>query len=293
MTAEAVAFARYAMFGQVYWHHTYRAFKIMFHRMVWGALEIAYQKGDSAGVRKFREEFKQFVTPSFDTPAAQGILFPAESISKIQEIETAIVNEADKAVTRWFSERSGALGAELYNLIATRDLFKRLIVVSPSRQADKTFWDRLSQFSFSNKRNWQAKLALQKAFQEQICTFVEKKNITASASSVVTADEKNRFLAAAHVGCVLLVDTPPESKNSTALEFLIEEDRRKYKADEIRTGTLEASILWREMQKNFRNSIGKMRVFSHPSHAAFLSAFLHRSDIENILMSALQVAEGK
>lgn len=38
VTAEAIAFARYAMFGQVYWHHAYRAFKVMLHRLVWEAL---------------------------------------------------------------------------------------------------------------------------------------------------------------------------------------------------------------------------------------------------------------
>jgi hypothetical protein len=92
---------------------------------------------------------------------------------------------------------------------------------------------------------------------------------------------------------LLLVDIPPDAKQSTPLEFLIEEDRRKYKIDEIRIGNLEASVVWRELQKNFRDSVGKMRVFCHPDHIDFLGSYLSRSEIENALDNALRTVEGR
>ena len=45
--AESVAFARYAMFGQVYWHHAYRSVKAMLHRMLLDMLAKA--SSDEAG----------------------------------------------------------------------------------------------------------------------------------------------------------------------------------------------------------------------------------------------------
>jgi serine/threonine protein kinase len=38
IAAEGMAFARYALFGTVYWHHTVRSIKAMLHRAVWEAL---------------------------------------------------------------------------------------------------------------------------------------------------------------------------------------------------------------------------------------------------------------
>jgi HD superfamily phosphohydrolase len=46
VAAECVAFARYAMFSQVYWHHTARAAKAMLHRAVWEWLETDKRSND-------------------------------------------------------------------------------------------------------------------------------------------------------------------------------------------------------------------------------------------------------
>jgi len=47
--AESVAFARYAMFGQVYWHHAYRSIKAMLHRMMLEMLNLCTYDGARAG----------------------------------------------------------------------------------------------------------------------------------------------------------------------------------------------------------------------------------------------------
>ena len=44
VTAEAVAFARYALYGTAYWHHAYRAVKAMLQRMAWQCLDRIDQK---------------------------------------------------------------------------------------------------------------------------------------------------------------------------------------------------------------------------------------------------------
>src|SRR5439155_23805235 len=58
VTAEAIGFARYGLFGQVYWHHAYRAVKAMIHRIVWESIE-------SPGLdrAKLRADFREFLMP--------------------------------------------------------------------------------------------------------------------------------------------------------------------------------------------------------------------------------------
>jgi hypothetical protein len=90
----------------------------------------------------------------------------------------------------------------------------------------------------------------------------------------------------------VLLDFPPERRGSeTPLEYIIEEDRRRYKTDEIRTGSLEQSVVWNALAESFHESIGKVRVFCHPDHAEFLTAFLKRSEIESMLAHALHQAD--
>jgi len=70
--AEGVAFARYAMFGTVYWHHTVRAIKSMLHRAVWEALP-----GDAdqriTEYKSFKENFDDFIFVSL-SPLSRPVL---------------------------------------------------------------------------------------------------------------------------------------------------------------------------------------------------------------------------
>lgn len=283
--AESVAFARYAMFGQVYWHHAYRSIKAMLHRMIWEALDKA--KEDKAR-KQFRDAFKKLVSPNGTHEGTQGRLFTSSDLFGGSIKEIAQILPGDLAILSWLSERSGEAGIELFALLKSRNIFKRVIVLSSEKIPDRNLWENLSEFYKTNKRNWRKKLRLQIEFQKRIVELVENPPELPPQSVVITDDARNKFIVDGRSKVILLVDMPPERKGSTIpLEFVIEEDRRRGKADEMRTGSLEHSIVWKAMQDSFQVSIGKLRVLCHPDHADFLSAFLSRPVIENALSAAL------
>jgi HD superfamily phosphohydrolase len=290
--AEAIAFARYAMFGQVYWHHAYRSIKAMLQRMIW---EMLFQAKDEKARRQYRDAFRRFVIPNDSGKRDQDRLFPlSDNIIGNPIHEVSQIQYGDLAMLYWLAERSGKIGSEFFDLFKSRRLFKRILVLSSEKIPDKTLWSNLLEFYGSNKRNWRKKLRLQRAFQERIVELVETPPETPPQTAVITPDARNHFLAEGRDKALLLIDIPPERKGSDIpLEFIVEEDRRRVKSDEMRTGNLEQSILWKALHESFQVSIGKLRVFCHPDHAEFLTAYLSRPTIENALSSALNKVEAE
>jgi HD superfamily phosphohydrolase len=281
--AEAVAFSRYAMFGQVYWHHAYRAIKAMLQRMIWEALDRA--KDDKAR-KLFRDSFRRLVAPDDFNEAEQPNLF------KRPEPQVSQILPGDYAMLYWLSEKSGVVGMQFFDLFRHRRLYKRVLILSSEKMPDKGLWESLSEFYRSNRKNWRKKLKLQQEFQKHVGELVENPPEPPPLSIVITNDAKNKFIVDCHDKVVLLVDIPTARPgSSTPLEFVIEEDRRRVKSDEMRTGSLEHSVIWKALQDSFQESIGKLRVFCHPDHSDFLSAYLSRQSIENALTSALQLTE--
>lgn len=282
--AEAIAFARYAMFGQVYWHHTNRAAKAMIHRLVWEMLSRVESERDRTRVR---DEFRRFVRGIVVPRQTQRDLFQEEE-PVAWGTETGSVRREDLAVLAWIAERAGQSGSELKELLATRRVFKRILVLAHEKVVDKELWDDISNFYRANHRRWRRKLRLQKEFQARIVRRVEERLAPSAETMVVTPDARNGFIARGHEQPILLVDFPPEKKGTkTALEYIVEEDRRRYKIDEMRTGSLEQSIVWKGLQDSFHESIGKLRIFCHPDHAEFVSAYLSRQEFEAALREAL------
>jgi len=281
--AEAVAFSRYAMFGQVYWHHAYRSIKAMLQRMIWEALDRA--KDDKAR-KLFRDSFRKFAAPDVFDSVEQPRLFES------QESQISQILPGDYEMLHWLAEKSGAIGLDFLDLLKHRKLYKRVLILSNENLPDKSLWENLSEFYRSNRRNWRKKLSLQQKFQSLVCESVENPPEPPPLSVVITDDAKNRFIVDCQKRVTLLVDIPTARPgSSTPLEFVIEEDRRRVKSDEMKTGSLEHSVIWKALQNSFQESIGKLRIFCHPDHADFLSAYLSRQSIENALAGALRLIE--
>jgi hypothetical protein len=74
------------------------------------------------------------------------------------------------------------------------------------------------------------------------------------------------------------------------LEYLVEEDRQGFKTDAVQSINLERSAVWGAIQQNFRQSIGKARVFCHPAHKAVLRACVERQVLEDALTKSMEEA---
>lgn len=286
--AEAVAFARYALYGQVYWQHTYRAIKAKLQRMAWELLDAATREDaiKKQGYEKaVRERLYAFLDVSTG-PVQEELFSTRSSWSRAGQIQPA-----DHAMLNWLASHSGEPGKQLYEHIKERNLFKRILVVSRAKGGG--LWRDVFEF-YSGSRHgmWTQKLALQREFQRQVQEAIEATTEADSPSTVVTGTARSTFLTAADKSVVLLVDFPAEqSRSDGMLEYVVEEDRRRSKTDEMQTGTLEESVVWRELRQNFHESIGKLRVFCHPSHAEFVAAFLGRSKLEAALRVAISRVE--
>jgi hypothetical protein len=193
----------------------------------------------------------------------------------------------------WIAKRAKKIGLSFVELLASRRLFKRVLVLSRERTQDRALWNRLSAFYGTHKRNWQMKVRLQEKFQEQVKELVKNRPESEwPISSSISPEAYSKFIDAADNEVILLVDLPVDrSGTGSDLDFIIEEDRRRVKIDEMKTGNREASNVWIALQKSFQQSIGKLRVFCHPDHEEFLSAFLDRNKIEDALSQALAKIE--
>ncbi|MEK7152675.1 MAG: HD domain-containing protein, partial [Patescibacteria group bacterium] len=134
--AETVAFARYAMFGAVYWHHTCRSAKAMLHRAVWESLS---SRNERTALNKYKENLRSFVLSSDYT--RQGDLF---SQTKQQLPTSTQLSTTDKALLDWLADQTNKGGRELLGMIVSRNLYKRLLVVSKAKNS--RLWDMLIQF---------------------------------------------------------------------------------------------------------------------------------------------------
>jgi HD superfamily phosphohydrolase len=276
VTAEAVAFARYALYGSVYWHHAYRAIKSMLTRAGWEYLELMAKadekkkEGISKAVRRDLEEFL--------TAAGSPQVLPL-----MTSVLGGQIHPGDLAMLLWVADRSGDVGKELMRLVEERKLFKRVHVLS--RFGNETLWRGVYGL-MGNENDWRRKLQFQRAFQAEVVRRIEQqKGPDVQATSIVYSDERNRFLAAGASGTpLLLVDAPPDRPGAKrGLELIEEEDRRRAKLEEFKIGDLEQSLVWKSLREELQESIGKVRVFCHPDHHRFLSAALSQEAIEQSL----------
>jgi HD superfamily phosphohydrolase len=282
--AESLAFARYAMFGQVYWHHGYRAIKAMMQRLLWAALEADSESG------RLQADLERLVLPVDDPAgAAQASLFPMSAdVATTAVSEVCQIQQADLAVLTWIALRAGAVGSDLLSLLKKRQLFKRILVLSREGATDGKLWNELVSFHSNDSNSWRRRLALHQAFQDRVRRLIEQPDNPSPESATITPDTRNRFLADCAATPVLLIDVPGQRTSDNKLEYVIEEDRRRSKTDEMRTGSCEQSLVWKALHDHFHQSIGKVRVFAHPDYSAFVSACLSRQVLEECLSGALK-----
>lgn len=278
--AESIAFARYAMFGAVYWHHAYRSIKAMLHRIVWEVLDTTEDH------KELKKDFYELIKPQEST-SSQIELFDEESSA----VSTQII-KTDLKTLIWLASRSNKTGIDLYNLLLKRNLYKRIFVLTREKTVDKNLWDDYNEFFKSQRKDWKLKLRLNRIFQNQIIEFINNPDIEIPVSKVLTPTNKNKFLADSIDKAILLIDFPPDWKHREyPLEYVAEENRRFIKIDQFKVGSLEESEIWKVLRDSTSKSIGKLRVYCHPDHSEYLSAMLSHDTIQKFLKSAIRNVE--
>jgi HD associated region len=277
VTAEAVAFARYALYGSVYWHHAYRGVKTMLRRVAWEYLELVDRKDEKShdGIGNL---VKRDLYPYLRAGGAPQAL-PLTLVGGGGQL-----HPGDRAVLEWVAERSSDQGRALADMLKDRRLFKRVLVLS--KWGNSSLWAAVTR-CFEHQ-NWRKRLEFQRRFQTELAQVVEGLGAIGEArTSLVFPDARNAFLAAVNRGTiVVLLDAVPSRPGASGgLELLEEDDRRRAKIDEVTTTHAEASAVWDALRESLQDTLGKVRVFCHPGHSRFISA-LDRTVLESAVERA-------
>lgn len=280
-SAEAVAFARYAMFGAVYWHHTFRAIKSMLHRAVWES-RIHKYPGPNGDINMQLE----FQTRFFESAIARTMWEESPLDAKTQ------VLPSDREVLNWFNTNTTEKGKILVNMINTRKLFKRISVMSKGRPV----WQNLVDYR-KNMTDCEKLVDLQDRIQEDIVAYLSQLTlIDRNRNSTLSVENTDKVLRLHDEGNVLfLLDIPAmKAETDTPLKYLPESARHDLLRNWEEPVDLEDSLLWQSLNNGLLELIGKVRLFGHPQIADVVNAALDRMTIERIIEGALGfVKQGK
>lgn len=276
--AEAIAFARYAMFGAVYWHHTSRSAKAMLHRAIWEAVPQGDRR--STEYRNFREDFEKEVLRSAGTTGDRGVLLEVvpEDIAVAPQMALSDYN-----MLRWLYDRTSANGKKLLEMVCNRDLFKRLTVVS--RKGNPDLWTILCKFQ--NDHGGEGMLRLQRDLQKRLVELLQKlPTEERKATTLLSLDATNAIIGRDAGGEILfLVDLPPERPGGIAELCFLSETRTSAGAF-LAAPLTETSIFSGDIAASFRDSVGKARVFCDSTIADTAILALPRDQVEGALKAA-------
>ena len=247
--AEAVAFARYSMFGAVYWHHTSRSAKSMLHRAVWEALHNNIEKGQNPDALKksFLEKIKMQIGSSKSTPELPGL-------SKLELTESPQLTLSDYEMLVWLSTETNSKGFTLLKMLCERDLFKRLRVLSHRKEPE--LWDKLIRLRNADPYTWREWMGFQNIVQMSLIESLE---------SLAPPDIVQKIQKMGSQQILFLVDIPSERKGSSVDLYFIPEKRMHGPVSSEQITGMEDSIVWSNLSIDFLKSVGKIRVYCHPA----------------------------
>jgi HD superfamily phosphohydrolase len=280
IAAEGMAFARYALFGTVYWHHTVRSIKAMLHRAVWEALPD-YPDKRAKTYKDLQDDIYNEINDLLLHKEQPWLLESEMGKLKFR----GNMNTYDFKILSYFYEKTTPAGQRLLDMICERNFYKRLFVISPSKS--DTPWKNI--LEIKAMADWKVWLDFQKHFETSLVEII--KNISSSDRMITALSQENTDVIARLVSeqiPVFLIDIPtPRPGTKGSLQYLHEErfaNSTQYNPEE--TIQPENSVLWKSIADNLIQSIGKARVFCHPDVIDTAAAFYKRDMIEKAIESS-------
>jgi HD superfamily phosphohydrolase len=290
VAAECVAFARYAMFSQVYWHHTARAAKAMLHRAVWEWLETDKRSNDLK-----KSDFHSFLMALGRPKDDQKTLFD-EQVSRKGDVLPSSYGDrgwsqfhpGDVNVLQWIRDRTTQDGAILIEDILRRRFFKRLAVVSESR--NEKLWSDLKQVR--RLQSTETMLSLSRTLQHVLYERVKtaKESGTRLTSTSADQDAVDVGIGVLKSRASILVDVPgARMAEDEILRYLPETHHREQRDLFAQAPTMEDSKVWGLVGGHVFAIAGKVRVFAHPAVAILGGNLLGPESVEAHLTEAARI----
>jgi hypothetical protein len=261
ISAESVAFARYAMFMCAYWHHTSRALKAMLREAVKDVVQLVGR--DERRREEFRQEFKAYAFERLG-PALQLELVPYSPPSTSNKMDYS-----DYSMLAWFHRRAGPKGRWLIQAILNRKLFRRIRVISS--QLSPELYGKIADLFSVQPEN-------------VVDGFVQRfrnalKDEVAGRWAGPEGPCQTSIEAFKAVDPLILIDAPSyQGAQERALRYLREKSAGIYE--------LEGSLIWGSLHDKFNENVSKVRVFAHWDWDAAIRNTLALTDIDKLLEGA-------
>lgn len=269
--AESFAFTRFQMFRAVYWHHAVRSAKAMLHRAAYEW--IAPDRRDPRTHDALKHELYEFVLEQSPDDRrggeAQPELFgeakPKAIIGDAVRPQWSTLNHADLSALEWLHGRTTETGKRLVEMLATRKLYKRVLVASAGKE--KELWERIQADVTNHERLRERSEALRKALKTKVDEVIKKAEEQKQPFLITGLGEIQDGIAtaAAVLGLpgTVLIDVP-KGRSGEVLRYYAEEQHRGQREEFGESPSLASSELWNLLSARLHESAGNIRVFVHP-----------------------------
>lgn len=228
ISAEAVAFARYAMFLSAYWHHTARAIKAMISFVVFNALN------NDQNI----EEFEAYIFSELKSVKQLPLSITGGNILESQLMFGGQVNEAKKRTLQWLGERGNAGARDMVKLLFSRSLYKRLVEVQWS-DANKELYRKLQRIQVPGMDAIEScRVKLEERLLKELRRCYKTGDFEGSAP-------------------LILIDIPWRDWEMEDILFF---SRRENKLKPLS----ELSPVWEKLHEEFNESVATLSVFARP-----------------------------
>jgi HD superfamily phosphohydrolase len=263
ISAEVVAFARYAMYGSVYLHRTARAVKSMLHYGAWDMLK-------SSNEENLQSQFEDVIIRN-RLPALQQQLFEKNKAN--QAMARALwpgFNLADQQMIAWLWQGCGDRGRMVLEALALGEIYERALVLGHDREEE--LWRNFNKFAM--KASPADRLDLNDGVEEEISEFLGELTSTDREQTEAFHDERLAEIAVLRQkGPLVLVDIPVDRTSGMRdIKFFAETARWKYDEDDLVKIAVSKSDMWEAIVDKFHKSLGKVRVFVQPGAKRTLRA---------------------
>jgi HD superfamily phosphohydrolase/serine/threonine protein kinase len=292
IAAESLAFARYAMYGAVYWHRTHRCVKAMLSQVVFDALEHAKETGG----RSWRANFQKRLDAFLVAREAQLSLDVNVDVDHGRPIlgESPFLDEPTELMLEWLASEAGPVSNGLVQCIRSRTVYKRALVVSRAR-SEELDWGAVDDVYGRAGHRWERRQAANRRMQQKLVEEIsdwdgEMIPLYSIASGEVD-DLRAAFILDAQNERLALVDYPPVKAGAkSGLEYLREREWTDEHMVEFEVDSVEESRVWKLLFGSPQSVLGKLRVFVHPDYARLILSTIPRRRFEELVFEAVKDA---
>lgn len=298
IAAESVAFARYAMYGAVYWHRTHRTLKAMLNRIAYEILDMGLE-ADNEARRKRAQELRTKLHAFLDVPLQFRLRVAAAGTGAGYDdgtVDGGFLDAGTEQVLDWLISQKPATTFGLADDIRRRRLYDRVLVTSEYRNSALP-WDGIKQvFGPRGERDrsvWLRRLRFARVLEAHIASMVRDWDGTIPDSQTAVDPTKvELFQAQVQSRPVILVDYPIAKLGSKhALSFLYESEWRDPEMDAFEAIAANQSPIWKAVGDQLQESLSKLRVYCDPDFSGLVSAAVPRVEMERLIAVSLDEME--